>query len=252
MSSSNNNIDPDKGNPDKSNEIIKLLTEDIQAHRDYIHRLYRSAFTVGAVLVALGVGLGTWILGKQLDAKVFEYRIVDALRKSAEMIANELMKDAKDHVKKEIEEHVTESIARQTEDQIEKRLEKLNEKSPLQLLESFSFPLGTVVAVDREECPQGWREYKEAYGRFIRGIDKSGSNIDPDGRRRPGQFQEDQFQTHQHDISPILYSGGSNGTIYGSAQSGNRKESYKILNPNGRNGEETRPKNVALLYCIKE
>src|SRR5215471_8524467 len=33
---------------------------------------------------------------------------------------------------------------------------------------------GAVMSFNRDSCPAGWKEYSPAYGRFIRGIDKSG------------------------------------------------------------------------------
>lgn len=48
---------------------------------------------------------------------------------------------------------------------------------------SSSVPVGAVMAFNLSACPTGWSEYAPAYGRFIRGIDKSGANIDPLGQR---------------------------------------------------------------------
>ena len=52
-------------------------------------------------------------------------------------------------------------------------------------------PAGAVIAFNLPACPAGWSEYKPAYGRFIRGIDKSGNKIDPDGQRKEESYQED-------------------------------------------------------------
>ena len=41
---------------------------------------------------------------------------------------------------------------------------------------STTVPSGMVAAFNLTACPSGWTEYTPAYGRFIRGIDKSGSN----------------------------------------------------------------------------
>ena len=54
-----------------------------------------------------------------------------------------------------------------------------------------AMPAGAVIAFNLPACPAGWSEYTPAYGRFIRGIDKSGSKIDPDGQRKPESYQED-------------------------------------------------------------
>lgn len=116
-----------------------------------------------------------------------------------------------------------------------------------------SVPTGAVVGFDLEKCPdEGWREYKPGYGRFIRGVDKSGTKIDPAGERVAGSFQEDAFGSHSHQERPLT------GTLWlqryrpdqgtwGSEKDGNR------LGPRtgDSGGEETRPKNVALLLCEK-
>jgi hypothetical protein len=54
------------------------------------------------------------------------------------------------------------------------------------------------MAFNLATCPNGWSEYTPAYGRFIRGIDKSGTAIDPDGQRALGNIQTDAFQGHWH------------------------------------------------------
>jgi len=41
-------------------------------------------------------------------------------------------------------------------------------------------PTGFVGSFALSTCPTGWSEYTAAYGKFIRGIDKSGTNIDAD------------------------------------------------------------------------
>lgn len=57
-------------------------------------------------------------------------------------------------------------------------------------------------------------EFKPAHGRFIRGIDKSGNKIDPEGKRSPGKLQSDSTKlpnniaissegSHSHPISQI-------------------------------------------------
>ncbi|MCY4389376.1 MAG: hypothetical protein OXC18_19955 [Desulfurellaceae bacterium] len=110
-----------------------------------------------------------------------------------------------------------------------------------------SVPSKAVVAFESEDCPpEGWEEYKLAYGRFVRGIDRSGSEVDPDGERNPGSYQEDTFKKHTHGYdAAIPYDSGP----------GDGHERAKPTGGNGTTGltgdAETRPKNVALLYCVK-
>jgi len=62
---------------------------------------------------------------------------------------------------------------------------------------------GAVVSFNRASCPRGWEEYAPAYGRFVRGVDTSGSKAtDPDGKRAPGNLQADAFKKHDHYAGP--------------------------------------------------
>lgn len=105
---------------------------------------------------------------------------------------------------------------------------------------------GAVVAFNATSCPTGWAEYQPARGRFIRGIDPSGNSVDPSGPRQPGTQQEDAFKKHSHTFQGLAINGtpnASTGTWFG-------------VNPQStttsqEGGDETRPKNVALLYCSK-
>jgi len=98
-----------------------------------------------------------------------------------------------------------------------------------------------VIPFASEACPPGWKNYKDAYGRFIRAIDKSGKNVDPDGYRKPGMKQEDGFKAHPH------YKDGRNVNSVSRNWKANSRGGWKDTGI-----EETRPKNVAFLFCIKD
>ena len=115
-------------------------------------------------------------------------------------------------------------------------------------------PAGAVMAYNGTVCPNGWAEYTPARGRFIRGIDNGAGN-DPSGTRAPGSVQADDFKSHTH--TPNNFLGIStytmhDGTVDGSvaATGYDKTEVGAVLNATG--GAETRPKNVALLYCEKQ
>lgn len=117
---------------------------------------------------------------------------------------------------------------------------------------AHSIPEGAVIAFDLEKCPEGWDDYRAAYGRFIRGIDNGQAKIDPDGVRHPGSIQEDQFAAHDHARPKDVYDTG--GSDSASWVAHDRHFGYGHVNP-PRTGEsggtETRPNNVALLFCEK-
>lgn len=115
---------------------------------------------------------------------------------------------------------------------------------------SITIPENAVIAFHDDECPDvGWEEYKPAYGRFIRGLDKSETHIDPAGLRGVGSKQEDLLGSHQHKIQ-VSYSGGQPGAWSLTHNDPTSSPEYSKMQPEG--GVETRPKNIALLYCIKK
>lgn len=83
-------------------------------------------------------------------------------------------------------------------------------------------------------------------GQFVRGWD-NGRNIDPG--RAFGTDQADAFASHFHSYAD-RYLGGSGPNSYTGAgtQSGGH---FQTFNTGSQGGTETRPKNIAMLYCIK-
>jgi hypothetical protein len=119
-------------------------------------------------------------------------------------------------------------------------------------------PKNSVLAFSSSSCPAGWTEYKPAYGRFIRGIDRSGKSIDPDANREVGTYQSDMFERHEHGITWIHVNeakqiNGKWNNIYPQLPNGysDRASNASSKGASAKGGDETRPRNVALLYCIK-
>lgn len=54
------------------------------------------------------------------------------------------------------------------------------------------------MAFNLTTCPTGWTEYTPARGRFLRGIDSTGTN---DVVRVVGDIQADDFKSHTHNIT---------------------------------------------------
>ena len=112
-------------------------------------------------------------------------------------------------------------------------------------------PPYAVTAFNNIRCPQGWSEYKPAYGRFIRGIDKDSSRIDPAGLRTPGSIQSDSLKSHHHDVNGMLHiwdEPGGRDTTSGRGRTFAIKKTRTV----DVGTMETRPKNVALLFCEKK
>lgn len=117
-------------------------------------------------------------------------------------------------------------------------------------------PAGAAVAFNLAACPTGWIPANGASGTpdlrgyFVRGLDTSGL-IDP-GRVR-NTIQQDQVQDHGHSVSGGTKSGSFDSGFAGGGNSvAGGSSTIVVGNPNsGNHGTETRPKNNALLYCIK-
>jgi hypothetical protein len=116
----------------------------------------------------------------------------------------------------------------------------------VQAMIGAGIPTGAIMAFDLTTCPTGWSEYTAARGRFLRGIDNGAGN-DPDGTRAPGNIQADEFKSHSHGVGVLL--GGATGSN-GTPASGNGSANY-TRNTNATGGDETRPVNVAVLFCRK-
>lgn len=88
----------------------------------------------------------------------------------------------------------------------------------------------------------------ELRGEFIRGLD-DGRGID--SGRLLGSSQSDAFKSHSHSITflrdLVEGSAGNPDAVFGDEQ----QQGSQNWNTNSTGGSETRPRNVALLYCIK-
>ena len=112
-------------------------------------------------------------------------------------------------------------------------------------------PSGAVEAFYLSSCPSGWLPANGSSGTinmvgyFIRGLD-TGGVVDPTARTL-GSVEGHMFQDHTHTtISTSLLAAGIGTLAYptGSTNTGTASS--------GNHGSETRPVNVALLYCQKQ
>ena len=83
-------------------------------------------------------------------------------------------------------------------------------------------------------------------GEFVRGVD-DGRNVD-DGRRL-GTFQADGIKTHTINVPDSNLLGGNMGVWYYGERGGASNSGHNTVTYNGE--KETRPRNIALLACIK-
>lgn len=87
-------------------------------------------------------------------------------------------------------------------------------------------------------------------GEFVRGLD-NGRGVD--SGRTLGSAQADEFKSHKHDMYVDATTAGDNLTITNSAGTDEGGLASTIGKPwmVETGGTETRPRNIALLYCIK-
>ena len=115
-------------------------------------------------------------------------------------------------------------------------------------------PAGAVVSFSISSCPDGWKEYERAYGVFVRGIDRGSEKRDPDGERPPGSFQDDALKKHRHEYEGDGANRGvtvDRGERYDDIWRGGDRRQRDDRNTKRFGDAETRPKNIALLYCVK-
>lgn len=152
---------------------------------------------------------------------------------------------------------------------------------------SSETPAGAILAFDLASCPEGWSEYTLARGHFLRGIDPTGAH---DVVRSAGSLQGDDLKSHLHSVnppstttssdshghfvgfgntSPATYDYGTNlerpgtnspiptadgvsGRINTSSDTHTHTVDISAFNSASTGGTETRPKNVAVLFCRKD
>ncbi len=85
-------------------------------------------------------------------------------------------------------------------------------------------------------------------GEFIRGFD-NGRGVD--SGRSIGTYQADEFKSHKHDIASRTNSGVGIGWYLPSGYNGITTTKYDTELINSVGGNETRPRNIAMMYCIK-
>ncbi len=134
-----------------------------------------------------------------------------------------------------------------------------------------SVPKGAVLAFNLVQCPDNWIQANgenntpDLRGVFIRGLNSfdDGSTTRSDGKQDPEggsrvikSYQGDVFKAHRHKSVDFgsKFSGndiGLGGTAY-IAHIESHNGTSKINLTSNEGSTETRPKNVALTFCVKE
>lgn len=133
-------------------------------------------------------------------------------------------------------------------------------------ISSGGVPSWAIMSFNLTNCPSWWSEYTLAYWRFIRWIDKSWTNIDPDWERALEGIQWDAirnitwemwFMSRLNDWSEkwaFSREGSSGAYNFFNHDSWVNVGTATFFNASKvvPTADENRPKNVALLYCQKD
>ncbi len=140
--------------------------------------------------------------------------------------------------------------------------------SKINLNFSIAAPEGLIAPFYLDGCPSGWAPADgtngtpDLRGVFVRGRDSVGigaAGNDPSGSRSIGNLQADAFQGHRH--SQNLGSVVNTNTGGGESVGGGTFQQFALVigdpitdgtNGTPRTASETRPKNVALTYCMRK
>lgn len=143
-------------------------------------------------------------------------------------------------------------------------------------------PKGSVLAFNLENCPTGWSEFKEAWGRFVIGavkesdlgkipgdfrVDSSGAGLLERPFRKPGGEQAhvlsiSEMPTHNHGGSTGGSSNGNyvefpakhgtTGSFSGNVPFSTSDHIHSIPSQGESQAHENMPPYIALSYCQKE
>ncbi len=252
--------------------VRKILSEEVSEHRKFLGEQFQQITWGVATLFTVAAALSAFLIGKSLDdaekkvvqtidEKVFEYRIAEDLKYKVNQQVSIAVSNSVESEKTvrqinglivEKANSVTSGLKEDIENSISTAINKtIKEKQNVDteaLIKKYVLPKGAVLSFDLEQCPFGWSTYEPAYGRFIRGVDRSGK-IDPDGERSSGSLQEDEFRAHTHRVQ-VAYGPGGQAAAWSMTHNSptSLPEEGKI---SIEGGSETRPKNVSLLYCVK-
>jgi hypothetical protein len=114
-------------------------------------------------------------------------------------------------------------------------------------------PAGAVMAFNLATCPTGWiaadgtNSTPDLRGEFVRGLD-NGRAVDPG--RTLASSQTDDLKSHTHSTVQMIGNNNIDGVDSTTTHSGEHHNEARQTGATG--GNETRPRNVALLYCIKQ
>jgi len=253
--------------------VRRGISQDISEHRTYISNLARNTVIAALGVLTLAAVAFNYFYGNKLNdlehemlpkARVtFKNKIIDAtneidqeMKKAIKVKFDSISITLDEKLESQFNTKVREKLLNEIIDNTDSTsiLNELNNKVKLLKSQINTFN-NSVLGFISDKCPTGWKTYEPAFGRFLRGTDLSNTSIDPDGIRvssiNTPNLQNDLFKKHNHKGSySILYPSGVGSQAHANlmVRGGKDSQEFKLIS-NG--GSETRPKNVAVLFCIK-
>lgn len=170
--------------PDETNmELVRLLTEDLNKHRDYVQKLYTRAFIAGGLIVTAVLGAGFWFLSDRVNNELIQYLLTKKVTSIVEPLANEeaarafpeITEKAIGQAHKAVDKLVDERVKDEIKNSLDLKLSGLTKSSLEELvaeniapIRNSLMPTSTVAAFDSPTCPAGWILYGPAeYGAIV-------------------------------------------------------------------------------------
>lgn len=115
-------------------------------------------------------------------------------------------------------------------------------------------PKGAIVAFTEESCPEGWEEYRNAKGRFLRGVSES-DKIEKLGGTDTVTLEEDHLPRHRHRVHDTDHTATPGHPDDGSMEYGRYYKNRSYTDFAGQEDPtpiDTVPQYVGVLYCQKD
>ena len=173
-------------------ELVRLLTEDLNKHREYVQKLYTRAFIAGGLIVTAVLGAGFWFLSDRVNNELIQYLVTKKVISIVEPLAKEeaarafpkiteaaigqAYKAADDAVDEKVKDEIKNSLDVKLLNVTKTSLEDLVDSS-IDPIRNSLMPTSIVAAFNSPTCPYGWRVYDPAEEGVIVGKGYLKSNL---------------------------------------------------------------------------
>lgn len=257
--------------PDETNmELVRLITEDLNKHREYVQKLYTRAFIAGGVIVGTVLAIGVWFLSDRVNNELIHYILVKDVKNIVTPLAKaEAAKAYSQFARDDIEEvyagisrniwreaysSLEDSVAVEIQDALAQKLEEIRAHEVRSFLEDYvdvGVPSGAVLAFRSIKCPAGWMEYGLAKGRFILGTSHSYPLLTTGGEKHV-TLPVSKIPSHSHMVEAVTNLSSTESDTY--EVTTEPEKQWGSVDTVLSGGDETlnsMPPYIALTLCLK-